>query len=141
MTDNKEKEQGQTYSSRHSLAVSRRVQPSASSATEGSLLSPEEKIEQILAIVVEQRSTAKNSEKIGNIRIFDIEKSPDTEILRHDPSIKKVFTAYDLREALSSPIIPIIMVPETAAINRMTVADLCEHYALPKTIFCEFTKS
>tara|TARA_Y100001936_G_C16048387_1_gene656140 strand:- start:941 stop:1348 length:408 start_codon:yes stop_codon:yes gene_type:complete len=101
----------------------------------------EEKIEEILSIIVRQRSNANNSEKIGSIRIFDIPKSADTEKLRHDSSIKKVFTLYDLRQALSTLKHPIILIPETSAIDRIAVSEICEHYRDPKTIFFEYLKS
>lgn len=101
----------------------------------------EEKIEEILSIIVRQRSSADYSEKIGQIRIFDISKSADSEKLRHDRSIKKVFTLYDLRKELSSFKEPILLIPESAAIDRIAVSEICEHYNVPKTIFFEYIKS
>ncbi len=102
-------------------------------------LSAEDKIERILSIIVRQRSMARNSEKIGHIRVFDIARSSDTDILLHDPSIKKVYTLYDLRESLNSPIHAVILVPEAAAIDRIAISEVCEHYQIPKTVFVEAT--
>ena len=98
----------------------------------------EDKIEEILSIVVRQRSNARYSEKIGHIRIFDILKSADTQQLLHDSSIKKVFTLYDLRQALSNAKYNIILIPESAAVDRIAVSEVCEHYQLPKTVFFEY---
>ncbi len=96
-----------------------------------------DQIERLLSIIVRQQSDACYYEKIGSIRIFDVKKSPDTSVLRHDRSIKKVFTLYDLREALESPAVKMIMVPDSAAIARLAVSDICEYYLQAKTIFVE----
>lgn len=100
-------------------------------------LSAEDKIERILSIIVRQRSLAHNNEKIGHIRVFDISRTADSDILLHDPSIKKVYTLYDLREALNSPIHAVILIPEAAAIDRIAISEVCEHYQIPKTVFVE----
>lgn len=96
-----------------------------------------EKIEELLTIIVRQQSDASHYEKIGSIRIFDVVKSPDTAILRHDRTIKKIFTMYDLRQALEDPTIKMIMVPDSAAVSRLAVSDICEYYRTTKTIFVE----
>lgn len=131
--DNAGESQGHRTLNRHSLCET----SSDITASVNSDHDHVDHVERVLSAVVRQQSDATHYEKIGAIRIFDVVKSPDTAILRHDRSIKKVFTVYDLREALENPTLKLIMVPDSAAVSRVAVSDICEYYLSTKTIFVE----
>lgn len=93
--------------------------------------------EELFDIIQYHKHAVKSSELIDKIRIFDIEQGELSEKIRFNPLIRKVFTIYDLKEALANNNSPVFMIPSTAAIDRLAVSEICEYYRCVKTIFFE----
>lgn len=93
--------------------------------------------EDLFSIIQQHKNSVKNSELIDKIRIFDIEQGTLSEKIRFNPLIRKVFTIYDLKEALTNTNSPVFMIPSTASIDRVAVSEICEYYRCVKTIFFE----
>lgn len=104
-----------------------------------SALNKTDAVTEFLQEIVRDTGCFKGAERIGDIRIVDVCKSKQTEELRYDPAVRKVFTIYDLKDVLSAKKFAFIMIPNTAAIDRCAVSEICEYYRCTKTIIFEYS--